>query len=122
MHRWVLLGYLHNYQHIVWRVRRRNVGIDVNAGATGDFFGAALSWLLLLPFTLVLTHHSLPGLFDKSVNAQMFSKTFQIFQKCFGDDATGAATADTGHIGRGSTEAGRHRSVEALSAEPANLC
>ncbi|KAF8177314.1 hypothetical protein K438DRAFT_1770082 [Mycena galopus ATCC 62051] len=49
-----------------------NAGIDVNAGATGDFF----------------------GLFDKSASAQLFSKSFQIFQKCFGDDATGAATAD----------------------------
>ncbi|KAJ7913378.1 hypothetical protein B0H13DRAFT_2005089 [Mycena leptocephala] len=47
-----------------------NGAISVNAGAEGSFF----------------------GLFDKFANAQLFNKNFKIFTKCFGDQATGAAT------------------------------
>ncbi|KAJ6451289.1 hypothetical protein C8R45DRAFT_1223870 [Mycena sanguinolenta] len=50
-----------------------NGGVDVNVGATGDFF----------------------GLFDKTASATPFSKSFQIFQKCFGADAAGGATTTT---------------------------
>ncbi|KAJ7112068.1 hypothetical protein C8R43DRAFT_1159303 [Mycena crocata] len=49
-----------------------NGGIDVDAGATGDFF----------------------GLFDGTKSVNLFSKKFKIFEKCFGDkaNATGAET------------------------------
>ncbi|KAF7371330.1 hypothetical protein MSAN_00769100 [Mycena sanguinolenta] len=50
-----------------------NGGVDVNVGVTGDFF----------------------GLFDKTASATPFSKSFQIFQKCFGADAAGGATDST---------------------------
>ncbi|KAJ6551312.1 hypothetical protein B0H19DRAFT_1263975 [Mycena capillaripes] len=45
-----------------------NGGINVNAGAEGDFF----------------------GLFDKAASVSLFAKNFQIFQKCFGDGASHA--------------------------------
>ncbi|KAJ6553046.1 hypothetical protein B0H19DRAFT_1263467 [Mycena capillaripes] len=48
-----------------------NAAVSVNAGAEGSFF----------------------GLFDKFANAQLFNKNFKIFTKCFGDQATAAATA-----------------------------
>ncbi|KAJ7113649.1 hypothetical protein C8R44DRAFT_741233 [Mycena epipterygia] len=43
-----------------------NGGINVNAGATGDFF----------------------GLFDDTASVSLFTKNFQIFKKCFGDGAS----------------------------------
>ncbi|KAJ7437978.1 hypothetical protein B0H11DRAFT_1753194 [Mycena galericulata] len=50
-----------------------NGGINVNAGVDGDFF----------------------DLFDKTASVSLFSKDFQIFQKCFGDQAAGATAATT---------------------------
>lgn len=50
-----------------------NAGLDVNVGAEGSFF----------------------DIFDKSVSETLFSKDFQLFQKCFGSTANNTARRST---------------------------
>ncbi|KAJ7908122.1 hypothetical protein B0H13DRAFT_2498575 [Mycena leptocephala] len=63
-----------------------NGAISVNAVLRA---ASLVSLFASLPPTRVHSNTpSLPGLFDKSANAQLFNQNFKIFAKCFGDQAT----------------------------------